>query len=513
MFVKRTLLSLIGGLAAGACVLLPSKIFSEQKKIMDAVYPVEMTLSSTGEKRIENLKIEAFVDDEKDELSFSFLTQNYNKKNWTRLEERIPAYQRYTEINGNTNVFVLRPELVTIAKMEQSVYVVPQNQIEKLSPMEDHPYMEIMFDLADMSIDWVEKWLVKELGIKSFKKIFDKMSGYLQKKEKAHQGDLQEKITPEGHILEQVLPYPVEAGKTETARFYNIYFNVPKTKRDIPISVLARIGLGRIEPEYSETPSWTGNLEDIAIEFNFSGKTASATTSTGVDANPQNTKTQNQPQQKTEQPKDVVKQLLIEDYFPRGRELERILPSSMTILGRLNNYLNISNPKIFSEKETKRLGLGIEGVLQKGMASYGILNDEGGLDQIGFYMEAYTFSSNKIPQDIKDVTKSSNDLGLFGLLADKTYVLINSLIKYGNYFGNKLATKRQALDYINFLIRYNERIKGELIFGEDKKGIKKIFMNSPEKLKDMINQPGKYGLYSSEEAVKYIFSVPEGQDN
>lgn len=509
--MKRNLASLIAaGALIGFSAIFPLRTFSETKKIMDAVYPVEMTLSSTGQKKIEKFKIEAFLDDEKNQLSFSFLTQDYNKKNWSALEQRIPAYQRYTQINGNTKICLLRPELVTIKKMEQSAYFIPQNKTEKLFPMEDHPYMELMFDLADKGIDWVENWLVKEFKIKSAKKIFDKMLNYVQKKEKNYQENLQKEMTPEGYILEQIIPYPFEAGKTETARFYTLYFNVPKTKKDVPLSILAKIGLGRIEPEYSNTPSWTGNLEDVVIEFNFSEKETadtSATTAVIADSNSNNSKNMQKPVP-VQKPKPSPAVLSIEDYFPKGKELEKISSVEIPFLGKsINNFLKISNPIIFSEKDTRRFEPNIEGLLQKGMGSYGILNDEGYLDEIGFYMEAYKLGSDKIPQFMKDRTKNSSDLGFFALSSDNFYVFIESFLNYGEgYFDGKTATKKQALNFINFLIGYNNRIKGELIFGEDSKGIKKIFSTAPNKFKDMINKPEDYGLYSSQEAIRYLFS-------
>ena len=272
--MEKTLRNIVGGVLIGASVLFnPIKSHAEEiiNGFVDKVYPIKMT-SEYGEKTEEKLGIEIDLDQEEKILSFAYITENYDKENWSKEEEKIPLPARYTNINHNfTKVFVLHPKEVEISNIEQVAYIVPQHEREFLKPLEESPKAQLTLKTGELLMNWV----IGEIGIPFANELFDKFIEYSIEKSEKQYNEIFKEIN-EDYTATQIPSFPVDrfGGFMETARGYIISFDMSEApKGDVPMSLWAKIALGNpSQSSHGSFPNRYGELENIIINFSLEGE-------------------------------------------------------------------------------------------------------------------------------------------------------------------------------------------------------------------------------------------------
>lgn len=478
--MKNYMRSLLAGFLVGASVLItPLKSFSESEKIFDQNFPVLM-YHENGRKFEESLKIEAFYDDETKKLTLSYFSGTYNRENWNKIEQRSSLDERYTELSdGGTRIYLLRPHEVTVSNVKEKAWIVKQDTSGKihqgfmnLTSMEEHPYLQQMFTFAGKAWDII----MKEIGVKDLTKVFNEFEKEIKSNEKQEPKNIINEVN-ENYSITRILPYPIDFWDVATARTYDIYLNTDLKKKEVPLSLWLKIALG--DPTNGSTvKNRHGELEGIVINFTLNQK------------------------------KEVQISGLssIENYFPKPTEKEKfgLIPAKLEILGEgTSSQIDTNNPFFFDKDFLNKYEPSVNA---KGIASYSISTNEES-DEIGFYMEVYNLNSKKVLESFKTRAHQYSDLAYFGLAADNLFVCFDSFMNYENRNG-KLATKEQALNYLNFIINYKKRINAkEVVMNkEDRKSIKSDFEKNPTNILDRINNPRDYGFKTTEEAIRYLFS-------
>lgn len=460
--MKNSIKNLLAGFLVGASVLVnPLKTFPAPEKVFDQNFQVLM-YHENGRRLEENLKIQAFFDDETRKLTLSYFSGTYNRENWDPIEQRSSLDERYTEISdGGTRIYLLHPHEVTVSDVKEKAWIVKQDTSGKihqgfvnLRPLEEHPYLQQMFALAGKAWDVI----MKELGVKDLTKVFNEFEKEIKSNEKQEPRDILNEIN-KNYSATRIIPYPIDFWDVATARTYDIYLSTDLKKKEVPLSLWLKIALG--DPTNGSTvKNRYGELEGIVINFLLN--------------------------KKKEVP--VSQSINFENFFPKPKEKENfdIVPSVLEILGEMtNNQINTNNPYIFNEDFLKKYEPDADA---KGIASYSILGDT---EEIGFYMEVYHLTK-KIPESFKTRASQYSDLTFFALASDNLFVSFDSFMNYENKNG-RLATKKQVLDYLNFIIDYKKRINAsEVIMNkEDRKSIKNDFEKNPWEFNRQDKSPPK----------------------
>jgi hypothetical protein len=270
--MKRAIANLLEwGWFSVSSLLFPTKSPAEYRTLLDASYPVEM-IDQNGNKTQKKLDISAFLDDKKNELHFSFSTENFNRINWSDEEKKIPYTERYTRIdNKNTKISLLCPEKVRFFLIEQESYKIAKvengSQIILYHHLESSPFS--LYTIA-RSQKISEKPSLK-MGV------FDTrpFAGIIEEspKEKEEDNSLAQKIGK--YKLLQYPPINLDEQKVlETGRTCNLTFsmgNVPEG--EVPIYLEADIGLETVvESEGKFCTKSFGRLERVLTGFHLHGE-------------------------------------------------------------------------------------------------------------------------------------------------------------------------------------------------------------------------------------------------
>ncbi|HTY44075.1 MAG TPA: hypothetical protein VMC80_02435 [Patescibacteria group bacterium] len=481
--MKRAVRNLLASLVVGASVLVnPVRALPVPEKILDQDFKVLM-FHENGRKLEENLKIEAFYDDEKKKLTFSYFSGAYNREDWDPIEQRSSLDERYTELSdGGTRIYLVHHEDVSVLKVEERAWIVKEDTSGKihqgfvnLTSLENgHPYLNQMFYWAGKAWDVI----MKQIGVKDLTKAFDEFEKEIKANEKQEPKDITAEINPD-YSATRIIPYPIDWWDVATARTYDVYLETT-LKKESPASLWLKIALG--DPTYasgSGSKNKYGELEGIVINFTIN--------------------------KKIEIPAPVVEADDFLNFFPKADEEKKfnLIPSGFEVLGEIiNGQISSKNPYLFDISFLRKYEPDAD---SKGVASYSIADENGEANDMGFYMEVYKLNTKRVPESFKTRAYQYSDLGYFGFVAGNIFACFDSFM---NYKSGKLATKEQVLDYLNFIIDYKKRINAsEVVMNKgDPKSIKEDFEKHPENLLKRINDPRSYGFKSVEEAIRYLFS-------
>jgi hypothetical protein len=245
-------------------LLFPAGLASLEKIIFNETFPVKMKWDY-GDDCEEKVKIRASLDEQTDTLHLGIYTQDYNKKDWTVDEsEGGPLFKGHTTINHTySRVFILRPSRVKIEDIKQSFFSVRDYKWSSNSqPYDRDERTQLLVELADSRVD---KTLAE---VSLLKKMFDKFIKHSLKEEEDFYNEIFDKINPD-YARTKILPYiPWSLWPVETAREYEIQFDIGNMQDEIPMYVWMRVDLGDSTlANAGSFPTRYGKLENILIKF------------------------------------------------------------------------------------------------------------------------------------------------------------------------------------------------------------------------------------------------------
>jgi hypothetical protein len=259
------------GIIAAVCLatsslFFPIQNFAEKKIVFNETYPVPMIYEDGKKAEEEKINIQASIDNETNSISLGVYTQDYNRKNWRgNRKESLPLSEQYTRINHTySKIFILRPSRIKIENQEQKIYTVPQHEwYSELQPYEKDQRSQLLIETGIRTID---KILSK---IPFLNRSYDKYLEDAKQKETEYYDNLFESIEPD-YVRTKISPYIPKKliGCTETAREYDIQFDIGNTQDEIPVYAWLRIDLGDSSIAGQGCfPNRYGKLENILIKF------------------------------------------------------------------------------------------------------------------------------------------------------------------------------------------------------------------------------------------------------
>lgn len=431
--MRKTLRNLVGGVLIGVSTLF-NPIKSHTEEIIDnyfeKAYHIEMT-SEYGDNIQEELGIEIGLDEEENILYFSYLTENFDKEDWSKEEQRIPLPARYTNINHNfTKVFILHPKEVKISDLEQVAYLVPQHEEEELKPLKESPKAQAMLKAGELLLDWT----LTKTKIPFANQLFDEFIKYSTEKSEKHYDEIFKEING-NYTATQIPSFPVDKffGFMETARGYKISFDMSEApKGEVPMCLWAKIALGNpSESAHGSFPNRYGELEGIIINFSLEGEKELVEEKKKIENNSYD---------------DLKEPQKLEDYFLQGKELKGIKLAPIEIMQEETGIEN--NPYIASVRKIAECRKeGLENLTGMGTALYMPLKKRD-LDEPGLSMYIVQFE-NEI--NAWECLLESAERGILSFLKENTlsFIKINDDI---DIIEEKI--------YLDSLINYQKRTGG-----------------------------------------------------
>lgn len=252
-------------------LLLASSIqsFGWYETIHDKTYTLELKEENKSIK-VEKIKTIAELDKKENKFRFTFQTMNYDKKDWTKEEKRVPIYVRHTNVAPQyMGIVILHPKDVEILASKQKAYHVSEKNgysWEELIPYEENRNAQIVIGVGQ---EIIELLLSK---IPYAKQGYKELYKYMEKKNKEYY----ESIFKEDEVYcsTKVPLYTSKKifGYTETARTIEIPFKL-QTSGDKQMSFWINPAFGDPSLRSYSQGTWStgfGRLKGIVVNFSIS---------------------------------------------------------------------------------------------------------------------------------------------------------------------------------------------------------------------------------------------------
>ena len=293
----------------------------DSSESIDTSYPITL-LDEYGKKSINNVHIRLLINEEEETVYLDLETEDYNKTKWTKSEQNIPLYQRFTNINHSfTRLFLLKPSSVETKDIKQSAYVIPDYKSVDLSPLEESFSSLLVMKAGEKLIDWA----TDSSGIPFAGDFLDTFIEYSVKKAEREYEEVFEEIN-DNYTAERIPSFPTKSIRyTETARHYEIKFDLSGLEEGkvVPMSFWLDLALG--DPSnapYGSPPNKYGKSDGILLNFSL--------------------KAVPKPQK--------------ESGFPKDRTFEAIkIDSDMMAIGGPHEVLNITYPITLLDEYGKKI--------------------------------------------------------------------------------------------------------------------------------------------------------------